>query len=182
MKNTFRLFNLILFITASTYIQAQEEIEAMDIFDLKYVSNVQIAPNGQKIAYLVNHKDIITDTSYSNLWIMNTDGSNKQQITKGNFHDYGASWSNKLRQYTADRFAVFYEIVRKIDDHTKITVDSIQGIANQNPMLVPKVYFSTEEMNCSCQFRISKYGKRDWIVVDQQPRAKCRKKTLVTNK
>lgn len=81
-----------------------------------------------------------------------------------------------------DQLDIFYEIVRKIDDHTQITVDPIQGIANQNSILVPKVYFSTEEMNCSCQFRISKYGKRDWTVVDQQPRAKCRKKTLVTNK
>jgi len=81
-----------------------------------------------------------------------------------------------LNQYRKDRHAVFYEIIRKIDDHTKIVVDSIQGLDSQRPVLRPKIFFSTEERNCNCQFTITKHKKRKWIVLRLEPRVRCEKK------
>ncbi len=94
MKHLIQLLTLIACAT-SVQLHAQEKFKIMDVFDLKHVTNVQISPDGEKIAYLVNFKDIMTDKSYSNLWIVNVDGSDNRQVTNGNFNDSGLSWSNK---------------------------------------------------------------------------------------
>lgn len=68
-------------------------LEPIDVFDIEYVSDPQIAPDGQTIVYVRNFKDIMTDGSRSNLWKINFDGSGNQPLTTGNQNDFSPRWS-----------------------------------------------------------------------------------------
>ena len=51
--------------------QVQSNLELLDIFNMEYVSDPQISPDGSKIIYVRNFKDVMTDRNLSNLWIIN---------------------------------------------------------------------------------------------------------------
>jgi dipeptidyl aminopeptidase/acylaminoacyl peptidase len=91
MKKIFPLF-LLLFV--GTLVSAQKSpLELTDFFDLEFVSDPQISPDGKKIIYVRNFKDIMTDRSHSNLWIVNADGSQNRPLTSGNQNDLSPRWS-----------------------------------------------------------------------------------------
>ena len=92
------MYKLYLFIilSLSQSLVAQDlshTLEPLDVFNLEFISDPQISPDGKKILYLRNFKDIMTDGNYRNLWIMNVDGSEAMPITNGNHADGGARWS-----------------------------------------------------------------------------------------
>lgn len=88
---------LILFLFTSTLIlgQTKTNLELTDIFNMEYVSDPQISPDGSQILYVRNFKDIMTDKNLSNIWLVNNDGSNNRPITTGNQNDLYPRWSNK---------------------------------------------------------------------------------------
>jgi len=69
------------------------KFEYLDIFDLEYISEPQISPDGSKIIYVRNFKDIMTDRNLSNLWIINFDGSGNRPLTSGNNSDFSPRWA-----------------------------------------------------------------------------------------
>ena len=52
------------------------------------------------ILYQRNFKDIMTDKSLSNIWLVNFDGSNNRPITTGNNNDFSPNWSNSGKMFT----------------------------------------------------------------------------------
>lgn len=74
--------------------QVQSNLELLDIFNMEYVSDSQISPDGSKIIYVRNFKDVMTDRNLSNLWIINFDGSNNRPLTTGNHNDFAPKWSH----------------------------------------------------------------------------------------
>lgn len=70
-----------------------EKLELLDIFDLEFVSDPQISPDGSRVVYVRNFKDIMADANRSNLWIVNVDGSKNRPLTTGNQTDYAPQWS-----------------------------------------------------------------------------------------
>jgi dipeptidyl aminopeptidase/acylaminoacyl peptidase len=86
---------IIILMIQITYSQVNDTFQPIDVFDLEYVSNPQISPDGNTVLYQRNYKDIMTDNNYSNIWIINFDGSNNRPITTGNYNDNSPSWSNK---------------------------------------------------------------------------------------
>ncbi len=82
-------------ITINVYPQSSDIFKPIDVFDLEYVSNTEISPDGNKILYQRNFNDIMTDESFSNIWLINFDGSENRPITTGNFKDNSPKWSNK---------------------------------------------------------------------------------------
>ncbi len=84
------------FLFFSTNINSQpvDHLETLDVFNLEYVSDPQISPDGKRIIYTRNFKDVMTDKNLSNLWLVNFDGSNNRPLTVGNHNAYGARWSN----------------------------------------------------------------------------------------
>lgn len=82
--------------------QNNQFLNPIDLFDLEYVSNPQISPDGSKIIYERNYFDIQTDRKYSNLWIINVDGTENRPITTGNQHDYNPRWSK-------DKNIIYYQ-------------------------------------------------------------------------
>ncbi|MFT7381484.1 MAG: dipeptidyl aminopeptidase/acylaminoacyl peptidase, partial [Roseivirga sp.] len=74
--------------------QVSNQLEMLDIFNLEYVSDPQISPNGQKIIYVRNFSDIMTDRNLSNLWIANFDGSQNRPLMTGEQNDRSPRWSH----------------------------------------------------------------------------------------
>ena len=65
---------IIILMIQITYSQVNDTFQPIDVFDLEYVSNPQISPDGNTVLYQRNYKDIMTDNNYSNIWIINFDG------------------------------------------------------------------------------------------------------------
>ena len=86
---------LISLITSSVFSQTSNIFEPIDLFDLEYVSNTEISPSGDKVLYQRNYNDIMTDQSFSNIWLINYDGTNNRPITTGNYKDISPKWSNQ---------------------------------------------------------------------------------------
>lgn len=76
---------------------AQDKLNLTDIYELEYVSDPQISPDGSRILYVRNFKDVITDKNLSNIWIVDFDGSNNQPVTTGNQVDNNPRWVAKDR-------------------------------------------------------------------------------------
>src|SRR5438034_9237843 len=77
---------------------ANKPFTALDIFNLQLATDPQISPDGKQIVYVRQFQDIMTDQQYSNLWIINSDGSEHRALTTGNFNDSMPRWSPDGKQ------------------------------------------------------------------------------------
>lgn len=68
-------------------------LEAMDVFNMEYASDPQVAPDGRRVIYVRQFADIMTDRRLSNLWIVSVDGKDHRPITTGHFNDSSPRWS-----------------------------------------------------------------------------------------
>lgn len=75
-----------------------------DVFDLQYVSDPQIAPDGQHIVYRRMEFDILKDKAVGNLWIIDSDGNSHQKLTGREGNESSPRWSP-----TGDRLAFVSE-------------------------------------------------------------------------
>ena len=94
MKTYFKIFTICLLISSYSFAQIQSNLELIDIFNMELVSDPQISPDGTKIVFVRNFKDVMTDRNLSNLWISNYDGSNMRPLTTGNQNDFSPIWSH----------------------------------------------------------------------------------------
>ncbi|MCI0485765.1 MAG: S9 family peptidase [Blastocatellia bacterium] len=83
---------LALFISSAAQ-EKTDRLTAMDAFNLEFASDPQISPDGKKIIYVRRFSDIKTDRTYSNLRIINFDGSDSRPLTTGNRNDSSPRWS-----------------------------------------------------------------------------------------
>lgn len=72
---------------------ADEKFQLMDVFQLEYASDPQIAPDGRQIVYVRNFMDIMNDQQRSNLWSIEADGSDHRPLTTGNEDHFSPRWS-----------------------------------------------------------------------------------------
>lgn len=78
----------------------QPAFSYLDVFDLQYVSQPQISPNGEWVVYRRMKFDIMKDRTAGDLWLIKTDGSYHQKLTSREASESSASWSP-----TGDRIA-----------------------------------------------------------------------------
>ncbi|WP_036381495.1 S9 family peptidase [Muricauda sp. MAR_2010_75] len=87
-------FLLLLLGTIFQFTLAQKkEFSYLDIFDLQYVSDPQISPNGDWVVYQRMGFDIMKDGSAGNLWLIKTDGSQNQKLTSREVNENNPRWS-----------------------------------------------------------------------------------------
>jgi dipeptidyl aminopeptidase/acylaminoacyl peptidase len=72
---------------------ASRKLTAMDEFQLQLPTDPQISPDGKKIVYVRRFADPATDKRYSNLWIINADGTDHRPLTTGNRSDASPRWA-----------------------------------------------------------------------------------------
>ena len=92
--------NLILALIVCKIVSSQKSnLEPLDVFKLQHISNPQISPDGKRILYEKNFKDIMSDSNYSNIWIVNYDGTSNIPITTGNNKFKQPTWSNDGKKF-----------------------------------------------------------------------------------
>jgi len=98
MQKILSLLFVASFIGFTAFGQQKTNLELTDIFNMEFVSDPQISPDGTKIIYVRNFKDIMTDKNLSNLWIVNFDGTQNRPLTTGNQNDIAPRWSHDGRK------------------------------------------------------------------------------------
>ena len=64
------------------------------LHEISYLSNPQLSPDGSLILYTISCTSIEKNSSCSNLWLCNADGSNVRQLTRYAKSVAAAKWSN----------------------------------------------------------------------------------------
>src|SRR5712671_8146018 len=85
-----------LLLASSPALRAQDSanrLTAMDEFQLQTATDPQISPDGKKIVYVRRFADPMTDKRYSNLWVINADGTDHRPISTGNHAYTSPRWS-----------------------------------------------------------------------------------------
>jgi len=85
---TLILFTLVLcFFTLTNSVQASEIDETkfnyQDIFELEYAASPRVNPNGKFVVYERRSADVMTDSTRTNIWQVNLDGSNHRPLLSG---------------------------------------------------------------------------------------------------
>ena len=82
-----------------------KRLTVMDVFNIEFAADPQISPDGKKVIYVRQFSDIMTDKRYSNLWIINFDGSEHRPLTTGHYNDSSPRWSPDGTKivFTSDR-------------------------------------------------------------------------------
>ena len=105
--------------------QNDPHLQAVDIFDLEYVSDPQISKAGDRILYVRNFKDIMTDRNLSNIWMVGFNGAQNRPVTSGNQNDRSPRWSPTGDRivYISNRDQSSQIYLRWLDngDETKLT-------------------------------------------------------------
>jgi acylaminoacyl-peptidase len=110
-----------------------DRLRPIDVFQLEYASDPQISPDGTKVVYVRNFMDVMKDRKRSNLWIINTDGSDHRPLTTGKNNDHSPRWSadGKRLAYIADDGASHKLCVRWLDTaQMAILVDAVVPLGN----------------------------------------------------
>ena len=100
MNKSFLKFIPLILFSISLNAQLSKKFEPIDIFDIEYISSPEISPQGDKILFLRNFNDIMTDKNLSNLWLVNFDGSDMRPITTGNHNASSPKWSHSGKMFT----------------------------------------------------------------------------------
>ncbi|TVQ01147.1 MAG: S9 family peptidase, partial [Balneolaceae bacterium] len=92
------LFSLLLptFILLQCFSSAHSQkqpFDYLDVFDLQFVADPQISPDGNTIVYVRHQFDIMTDRLYTNLWSISFNGDNHQPLTSGKSFYSTPQWS-----------------------------------------------------------------------------------------
>ena len=77
----------------SSYAQDLQPFDRMDVFELEWVSNPQISPDGKRVVYVRNGMDVMTDGKLSRLWLINVDGSGNLPLTGRDVDESRPAWS-----------------------------------------------------------------------------------------
>src|SRR5436309_11599765 len=70
-----------------------DRLTAELLFQWEQVSDPQISPDGTKIIYVRRWPDVMADKRFSNLWIINFDGSDNRPLTNGKYSESSPRWS-----------------------------------------------------------------------------------------
>ncbi|MEN0046144.1 MAG: S9 family peptidase [Bacteroidota bacterium] len=88
--------SLVLLIFTTALLSAQNRLsplQELDIFEIEYASDPQIAPNGDEVVYRRMGFDIMNDRPTGNLWIVDENGKNHRKLTSKMGNESQARWS-----------------------------------------------------------------------------------------
>jgi acylaminoacyl-peptidase len=80
-------------LSASLSSQDPSRFTPLDVFQLEFASDPQIAPDGGRVVYVRNGFDIMKDRGRSALWMIRADGSDHRALTDGTTGARSPRWS-----------------------------------------------------------------------------------------
>lgn len=106
-----------------------DRLSAEDIFNFEFAADPQISPDGSQIVYVRRFSDIMTDRRYSNIWIVNFDGSDHRPLTNGHHSDSSPRWSPDGSQlvYTSNKDGSSQIYKRWMDTGQTVALTNIQS-------------------------------------------------------
>ncbi|MEZ4988981.1 MAG: S9 family peptidase [Saprospiraceae bacterium] len=84
-------FLLINFI--AVYSQQKPVFSGMDVFELEWVDQPMVSPNGEWIVYQRRGMDIMKDRRQGQLWLIKSDGSEHEKLSNLDVNESNAQWS-----------------------------------------------------------------------------------------
>ncbi|GAB5410289.1 MAG: S9 family peptidase [Balneolaceae bacterium] len=87
------LLTIIVIASPTTVAQDSSFFSSMDVFELQWVQNPQISPDGKHVVYNRRGFNKMTDRRTSSLWIINSDGSGHRKLTSRTGGEGTAVWS-----------------------------------------------------------------------------------------
>ena len=82
-----------LFLLQLGFSQSQPSFSNMDVFELEWVTDPQISPDGKRVVYIRRGMDIMKDKRKSRLWLVNIDGSGHLKLTSQERNESNPRWS-----------------------------------------------------------------------------------------
>ncbi len=68
-------------------------LQPLDVFELEWASDPRISPDGERIVYVRNSMDVMTDRTRGRLWSLDIDGGNHRPLTSGDVGEGSPRWS-----------------------------------------------------------------------------------------
>ncbi|NQV87770.1 MAG: PD40 domain-containing protein [Woeseiaceae bacterium] len=85
---------VLLVLSASISAVAEDKLfKSIDVFELELAADTQISPDGSQVAYSRVAKDIMTDRSVSNIWIVDANGEHHRPLLSGAENYSSPRWS-----------------------------------------------------------------------------------------
>ncbi|MGI9546062.1 MAG: S9 family peptidase [Flavobacteriaceae bacterium] len=91
--NKIKLLLVLSILWLSSGIGQQPNFSYLDVFELEYVTDPQIAPDGSWIIYRRMGFDIMNDRAIGNLWMIRPDGSQHRKLTSREISESSGRWS-----------------------------------------------------------------------------------------
>ncbi len=159
-----KYFVSLLLCSQAIFAQISDKLEPIDIFDLEYISDPVISPDGRHIVYARHFSDIMTDKNLSNLWIINADGSNNRPLTTGNHHDVQPVWSHnsKMLAYKSDKDGKMQLYLHWPDNQQEIKLTN--GVTSPG-----SVSFSPDDSYLAFTMFIPSRKKKTTITLPEKP-------------
>jgi len=132
---TFILINFVL-ISAICFSQPSNKFEARDVFDLEYASDPRIEPDGERIVYVRNYKDVMTDANLSNLWMVIAGKGDDPTMLLTGEEDYRTPISESEQFYAGLK-------INNVDASLVRIPGASHGIAKKPSHLIAKVNYIT---------------------------------------
>src|SRR6266540_1892673 len=84
---------------------SRRPIQPEDVLKLKSIADVQIAPDGSRIAYVVSQIDAEKDDTRATIWLVPAEGGDPVQFTRGPKRDTAPRWSpdGRMLAFLSDR-------------------------------------------------------------------------------
>lgn len=92
IRKSLLILSLLLAVSSGAFAQ-DKPFTRMDIFDLEWVEDPQISPDGDRIVYVRRGMDIMEDRRTSALWMINSDGTNHRKLTSRTGGETNPRWS-----------------------------------------------------------------------------------------
>ncbi|MFC1558315.1 prolyl oligopeptidase family serine peptidase [candidate division KSB1 bacterium] len=117
------------FFLPEVFSKNSDRLQIEDIFNLEFVSDPQISPDGDKIIYVRQFSDIMTDKRHSNLWIIDFDGTEHRPLTSGKYNDRSPRWSPDGNQiiYVSNREGKSQIYKRWMDTGQTVVLSNLQN-------------------------------------------------------
>ena len=77
----------------SDWTERHDRFRPIDVFSLEWASDPQLDPQAERVVYVRNHMDIMTDRRRSNLWIATVEGESHRPLTTGDASCASPRWS-----------------------------------------------------------------------------------------
>ena len=81
-RNTGQVLAVLFSLVTSALAQSAEPFSAMDVFEIVYIKDPVVSPDGQHIAFNRGYMDVMTDRRRSALWVIDSDGQRLREVSK----------------------------------------------------------------------------------------------------